>query len=116
MRTPHTPGPWIIGRGYASTHATPVRWEGENLAWVCGTDSAHNFTHAQTAANAALIASAPDLLAALVEVQKASEAAYAAVCGPQDWTPEHREEIRLAMCAADKSARDAIKLATTPKP
>lgn len=65
MTHTHTPGPWEVGRGYASTHATPIRWEGENLAWVCGTDSPHEFSLEQTLANARLIATAPDLLAAL---------------------------------------------------
>ncbi len=63
--TQHTPGPWEVCRALSTTHATPIRWKGENLAWVCGLDSAHLFTHKQTAANAALISAAPDLLEAL---------------------------------------------------
>lgn len=70
MNTPHTSGPWTIGRGYASTHATPIRKDGENLAWVCGTDSPHQFTPEQIAANARLIAAAPDLLRVLVDLRK----------------------------------------------
>ena len=65
MSKEHTPAPWIIGRGYSNTNATPIRWKGENLAWVCGLDSAHRFTKEQTLANAQLIAAAPELLTAL---------------------------------------------------
>ena len=61
----HTPGPWEVGRGYARTHSTPIRWKGENLAWICGMDSAHEFSLEQTLANARLISAAPDMLAAL---------------------------------------------------
>lgn len=72
----HTPGPWEIGRSYSSTHATPIRWQGENLAWVCGLDSAHEFSKEQTMANARLIASAPELLAALRVILDATGAAF----------------------------------------
>ena len=68
MKPTHTPGPWEIGRSYSTTHATPVRAKGENLAWVCGLDSPLKFSEAETRANARLISAAPDLLAALEAV------------------------------------------------
>ena len=63
MTTQHTPGPWELGRVSApNTGATPIRWNGESLAWACGTDSAHGFDEATARANARLIATAPELL------------------------------------------------------
>lgn len=73
--TQHTPGPWTIGRGYSSTNATPIRVNGGNLAWVCGLDSEWQFTKEQTAANARLIAAAPDLLDACEESVEAARLA-----------------------------------------
>jgi hypothetical protein len=67
MNSKHTPGPWEIGRAYSSTNATPIRWNGENVAWVSGKDSGHKFTKEQTLANARLIAAAPELLELAME-------------------------------------------------
>jgi hypothetical protein len=61
----HTHTHWKIGSPNPRTHATPIRWQGENIAWVCGLDSAHEFSPAQTLQNARLIAAAPEMLAHL---------------------------------------------------
>lgn len=58
----HTPGPWAVGRALSNTNAVPIRKDGENIAWVCGLDSALELSPEETAANAALIAAAPELL------------------------------------------------------
>lgn len=65
----HTHTHWKIGSPNPRTHATPIRWQGENIAWVCGLDSAHEFSPAQTLQNARLIAAAPEMLAALKAVE-----------------------------------------------
>jgi hypothetical protein len=65
----HTRTHWKIGNPNPRTHATPIRWEGENIAWVCGLDSAHEFSPAQTLQNARLIAAAPEMLAALKDAE-----------------------------------------------
>ncbi len=69
----HTKGKWEVCRGLVSTGATPIRVKGENLAWVCGKDSALAFSPEETLANARLIAAAPELLAALEHTLAALE-------------------------------------------
>lgn len=70
MNKQHTPGPWEIGRVSApNTGATPIRWKGENIAWACGKDSAHRLDEATARANAQLIATAPDLLQSLCDLE-----------------------------------------------
>jgi hypothetical protein len=103
QHTPHTPGPWEVCRGLSKTHATPIRWKGENVAWVCGLDSAHEFTHEQTAANAALIASAPDLLAALQTIASGNT---------WDTGPDGLGTVAIDFAAARQIARAAIARAT----
>ena len=63
MHTQHTPGPWKIITLNGHTYINPLRPEGEwgLIAKMVGT-SAH-----KKGANAALIAAAPDLLAALIQ-------------------------------------------------
>lgn len=59
--------------------------------------------------NARLIANAPALLGALESALTALRTAYAAAyCGPQNWTSETKEQLRLEACAADNQARAAI--------
>ena len=74
--TKHTPGPWTVCRPICTTHATPIRVHGENLCWVCGLDSALQFSREQTAANARLIAAAPAMLEALRGTLGLAEAYY----------------------------------------
>lgn len=63
MTTKHTPGPWKIITLDGHTYINPLRPEGEwgLIAKMSGT-SAH-----KKGTNAALIAAAPDLLAALIQ-------------------------------------------------
>jgi len=71
MNTKHTPGPWTIGRiGDGTEHTAPI--EGAGKVTV-GYVELHSFEDDETttpeqAANAALIAAAPDLLAALAKI------------------------------------------------
>ena len=68
MKTQHTPGPWIAGGRTKFSQTIPVRTNDINICDVFGTALSdmpgHPMNKTQTA-NARLIASAPDLLAAL---------------------------------------------------
>lgn len=61
----HTPGPWVIGRSSPGAIVAP---SGLVVA------DANMAPNGQMAANARLIAAAPDLLAALVQLRKACNA------------------------------------------
>ena len=67
MNTKHTPGPWTIGRiGDGTEHTAPIEGAGTTVGYV----EMHSFDDDETttpeqAANARLIAAAPDLLEAL---------------------------------------------------
>jgi len=68
MHTQHTPGPWKIITLDGHTYINPLRPEGEwGLIAKIGT-SAH-----KKGANAALIAAAPDLLAALIRITELAD-------------------------------------------
>ena len=68
----HTPGPWNVARTQ-STHSHPTRfWEtlvesSDGLVAV-----GHGLTHQESDANAALVAAAPELLAALKTIAENS--------------------------------------------
>lgn len=110
----HTPGPWTVGgRSLPSTHAVPVRVNGENLAWVCGLDSALRFSQGETAANARLIAAAPDLLEALKNAREdLSELAQLVQSGSfdaaEDWIEANAAQINvtLSRVIANAEGRD----------
>ncbi len=61
MKTQHTPGPWKV-----SGKNPPMIYARAGLDIVAQCDSAGEMTRDQEAANARLIAAAPDLLAALL--------------------------------------------------
>ena len=69
MNTKHTPGPWTIGRiGDGTEHTAPIEGAGTTVGYV----EMHSFDDDETttpeqAANARLIAAAPDLLEALTD-------------------------------------------------
>lgn len=62
MTQTHTPGPWVVARG-DSVYAR--RGDGIPLAPIADCNTSRTVTAADRAANAALIAAAPELLAAL---------------------------------------------------
>ena len=71
MTTQHTPGPWVTSKGaYGALHVGPAKLdhpgrEAAQYAAERGRDLL-----AQREADAALIAAAPDMLAALVDAEK----------------------------------------------
>ena len=95
----HTPGPWEMGR-----HATPEscpqfgvyaeNGNGRDLAHVV---SAGTTRHAETEANARLIAAAPDLLEALQKLTDVLADVYSS-----------EAQAKRALCSASKTARTAI--------
>lgn len=77
MNQQHTPGPWKV-----KEHATSCDVRGHDLTVVCGVTMRANA--AEEAANARLIAAAPDLLAACKSLTEELDRLAAAVYG------EHR--------------------------
>ena len=59
----HTPGPWEIGARMTRVEVLPKGWNMPMCVADCGTEHAPDSKH-ERVANARLIASAPDLLAA----------------------------------------------------
>ena len=92
--TLHTPGPWQVHRSLSNTNATPIRANGENLAWVCGKDSAADYPPDVTLANANLIAAAPEMLEAAKEVESMLRTMYN-IEGP------HIRKLRAAISKAE---------------
>ena len=94
MTTKHTPGPWIITGSMISS---------DDDTTVCLLTSYRNMTPKQ-AANAALIAAAPDLLAALTEAVKHAQPLPAPLGSPltehadvwPDWVIAARAAITRA--------------------
>ena len=85
----HTPGPWRIET--SPVRKTPCVFGGPQFnTWICGEIQSNNVTRIDTAeciANARLIAAAPEMLAALRNVQKLiAEAAMTGFnCHDGDW-------------------------------
>ena len=114
METSHTPGPWQIGgslissvSGYALARVLrqPAVYGGRRHEFN-DTDSLAVDTGAEADANARLIASAPDLLAALEKIlgYAAPGAAILAVYA----SPEHAERIKKTAADDIDAARAAI--------
>jgi hypothetical protein len=66
MNTPHTPGPWNFSHGRISSRAHQTSRD-LRLAVICDLDMEYD-PHGEQAANARLIAAAPELLAASSEL------------------------------------------------
>jgi hypothetical protein len=68
MKLSHTPGPWETGRnmhGFDSTYSGPTIYSADHLMIA---ETLGGMPDEQVAANARLIAAAPDLLSALREI------------------------------------------------
>ena len=72
MKTTHTPGPWSIAPSFAGqwikagdSYICPLPDHIEHEGKPCGSVASQDKTQAEINANAALIAAAPELLAAL---------------------------------------------------
>lgn len=88
----HTPGPWVIGNGrciYGSGDLV--------IPFIASVEDDHN--DSETAANARLIASAPDLLASLIECERIADELF------------QETGLHEYMHASDR-AREAIAKAT----
>ena len=96
MQTQHTPGPWYVGSG---------TYEGRNIYSAASVTDDEGFTYQPTVAsveddgidcwdaNARLLAAAPDLLEALIEL---------ADCGAEAWG-EDRPCVKWARAAITKA-------------
>ncbi len=85
--TAHTPGPWKIWNDFDE--------DGDNGCFCIGDDTAHavtmNFGKKKNKANARLIAAAPDLLAALINLTNRCE---------RSWTGKDTDATRAAIAKA----------------
>ena len=107
MNTNHSPAPWSI-RGDILRDANGVL-----LYRLTPLDE---ITIAQDDANRALIEAGPEMAEALRRLETASRADYAlAYCGPQEFTEEQREELRMESARASMEARAVLaKLEGSP--
>src|ERR1043165_8731778 len=109
MEAKHTPGPWTAFRHHPNRPCKPgYFWKWANVRSgsriVCTFHSSvSRFPDLENSANALLIAAAPDLLAALVELSDAVEQ-WGRKVGNHD--QPSREEARVAM--AQLAACDAL--------
>jgi hypothetical protein len=105
--TEHTPGPWGIERTATTLWVGPMRRDGSKCAdVVChfDVDSLTPEATKRNTANARLIAAAPDLLAALVDVvsiHEQVECAYA----PAPCACDRYAQARAAIALAKGGAR-----------
>ena len=74
MSAGHTPGPWIVGHDRKNPIVEAAALEDADGIWVNGGYIIGRFAGADARENAALVAAAPDLLAALQDVVRASDA------------------------------------------
>lgn len=74
MNAKHTPGPWIVGHDRKNPIVEAAALEDADGIWVNGGYIIGRFAGADARENAALVAAAPDLLAALQDVVRASDA------------------------------------------
>jgi hypothetical protein len=96
MKPEHTPGPWNIERTHQSPCAIVPEGQTAALAKVYLTDPATRKRSPEYLANAHLVAAAPDLLAALIELERVESS-------------PHSETVRFL---AREQAREAIAKAT----
>lgn len=98
----HTPGPWAIHHdgkplfGYWHIRQDPKDWDGHGYQAICTLPASKKGTHYgdMFQANAVLIAAAPDLLAALQQVESEMRAGLGSSYG------ETREQVRRAIAKA----------------
>jgi len=94
MNTKHTPGPWAVEDSFATSSGLAVRTLIKDQPWIVAVVKhcpAPDFKQTNIEADAALIASAPDLLAALEMILNPSPH-YGA-------TQAHRDHIAAARAA-----------------
>lgn len=74
----HTPGPWLAVMQFGSwmVRQDPKDWDGNGYQHICSLAASKKGSHYgdMFAANAKLIAAAPDLLEALQQILKANDA------------------------------------------
>ena len=68
MNAKHTPGPWIVGHDRKNPIVEAAALEDADGIWVNGGYIIGRFAGADARENAALVAAAPDLLAALQDM------------------------------------------------
>lgn len=73
MSAKHTPGPWVVTRVTKPVRHWTVEIPGDH-PFAIGRDGGPDDVHEQDAANARLIAAAPDMLEALKEVEREMDA------------------------------------------
>ena len=96
----HTPGPWLIAESVVSRHAVTnmrrIRSKNEGLEHGAVCDVYGIQDGSEASANARLIAAAPDLLDALIEIVSADDA--------HELTQKHIESARAAITRATGGA------------
>lgn len=109
MNTKHTPGPWILGKhGVIKAGVVRQYTNGESqdqIAMACGLD--HDNMGSQEA-NARLIAAAPDLLEALIELEAAQYLNFN--------DRDARKEWRFAIIKAKAAINKATATTAPPAP
>ena len=104
MSTSHTPGPWKLSDGSSPLRLMSPAVRGYDLAHIYVTDPITRKRTEEYAANARLIAAAPDLLAALERILRAST-------GQID---QSDDDIEAAFAGIHDIARRAIATAVQP--
>jgi hypothetical protein len=97
----HTPGPWRCGQGITEK-ITPVVWAG---SLVFGERIVHRIAVCDNAANARLIAAAPELLDALEELVSDLEFDMSAGCNPR--LVKSGKRIEYARAAISKATGES---------
>ena len=96
----HTPGPWLIAESVVSRHAVTnmrrIRSKNEGLEHGAVCDVYGIQDGSEASANARLIAAAPDLLDALIEIVSADDS--------HELTQKHIESARAAIAKATGGA------------
>lgn len=93
MKAQHAPGPWSINRTHVLSTVHGKRYLVANVHNV-------NFTKEANAANARLIAAAPDLLAALELIIRANDAPPGATIGEAVVCQSYAQLARAAIAKA----------------
>jgi hypothetical protein len=105
MKTKHTPGPWTLtfdNKGLAADIICKPT-EDDTGTYIALMESSRN--QSETRYNGFLIASAPDMLAALIDIEAIANGTAA------DFTQEQRKDERFCLGAVIGAARKAIRQA-----